>query len=88
MSMKSMLKAAMFGLALGATTLAAQAAPGAPVAAMKDAAPAATTNVEQVAVVRRCWWSHGRRYCRLVRTYHRPVPLYTPRYRYRYYRSW
>jgi hypothetical protein len=52
---------------LAASAVAAQAAPGAPVGAMKDVAPAAESAVQDVRVVRQCYWRHGYRVCRLVK---------------------
>jgi hypothetical protein len=83
--MNTMLKSALVAIALGATTVAAQAAPGAPIGAMKDAAPVVESKVEQVAYVRRCWWAYGKRHCRVV---HRPKYVYRPYRAYRSYRAW
>lgn len=90
MSMKLSIKMTLATLAVAASAVTAQAAPGSAVTVMKDAAPAIEQAVEPVRWV--CRGYGYQRKCVWVRSYaYRPVPLYRPHrvYRpYRAYRSW
>lgn len=90
MSMKLSMKMTLASLAVAASAVTAQAAPGSAVTVMKDASPTIESPIEAVRWVCR-GYGYSRK-CVWVRSYaYRPVPLYRP-YRvyrpYRAYRRW